>query len=114
MKDFKEYTREKPDKEILSRLISYLKPHKKRFIIVLVMMLIGIVVQLIPSLIIGVTIDVVISETLSTAEKLNYLVYLAGGFILLLVIAFNIEYRQALWLQRNWTKDYFNDETTSV
>ena len=99
MKDFKEYTREKPDKEILSRLISYLKPHKKRFIIVLVMMLIGIVVQLIPSLIIGVTIDVVISETLSTAEKLNYLLYLAGGFVLLLVIAFNIEYRQALWLQ---------------
>jgi ATP-binding cassette subfamily B protein len=99
MKDFKEYTREKPDKEILSRLISYLKPHKKRFIIVLVMMLIGIVVQLIPSLIIGVTIDVVISETLSTAEKLNYLVYLAGGFVLLLVIAFNIEYRQAFWLQ---------------
>ena len=99
MKDFKEYTREKPDKEILSRLISYLKPHKKRFIIVLVMMLIGIVVQLIPSLIIGVTIDVVISETLSNTEKLNYLVYLAGGFVLLLVIAFNIEYRQALWLQ---------------
>lgn len=99
MKDFKEYTREKPDKEILSRLISYLKPHKKRFIIVLVMMLIGIVVQLIPSLIIGVTIDVVISETLSTTEKLNYLVYLAGGFVLLLVIAFNIEYRQAFWLQ---------------
>ncbi len=99
MKDFKEYTREKPDKEILSRLISYLKPHKKRFIIVLVMMLIGIVVQLVPSLIIGVTIDVVISESLSTAEKLNYLVYLAGGFVLLLVIAFNIEYRQALWLQ---------------
>ena len=99
MKDFKEYTREKPDKEILSRLISYLKPHKKRFIIVLVMMLIGIVVQLIPSLIIGVTIDVVISETLSNAEKINYLVYLAGGFVLLLVIAFNIEYRQALWLQ---------------
>ncbi|HBD74661.1 MAG TPA: ABC transporter ATP-binding protein, partial [Acholeplasmataceae bacterium] len=29
----------------------------------------------------------------------NYLVYLAGGFVLLLVIAFNIEYRQALWLQ---------------
>ena len=99
MKDFIEYTREKPDKEILSRLISYLKPHKKRFIIVLVMMLIGIVVQLIPSLIIGVTIDVVISETLSTTEKLNYLVYLAGGFVLLLVIAFNIEYRQAFWLQ---------------
>lgn len=99
MKDFKEYTREKPDKEILSRLISYLKPHKKRFIIVLVMMLIGIVVQLVPSLIIGVTIDVVISESLSTAEKLNYLLYLAGGFVLLLVIAFNIEYRQALWLQ---------------
>lgn len=99
MKDFKEYTREKPDKEILSRLISYLKPHKKRFIIVLVMMLIGIVVQLVPSLIIGITIDVVISETLTTAEKLNYLVYLASGFVLLLVIAFNIEYRQALWLQ---------------
>ena len=99
MKDFKEYTREKPDKEILSRLISYIQPHKKRFILVLIMMLISIVVQLIPSLIIGITIDVVISETLSVAEKLNYLVYLGAGFALLMVVAFNIEYRQSLWLQ---------------
>jgi ATP-binding cassette subfamily B protein len=99
MKDFKEYTREKPDKEILSRLISYIKPHKKRFILVLVMMLVSIIVQLIPSLIIGVTIDVVISQTLTVAEKLNYLVYLGGGFALLMVVAFNIEYRQSLWLQ---------------
>ena len=99
MKDFKEYTREKPDKEILSRLISYIQPHKKRFILVLIMMLISIVVQLIPSLIIGITIDVVISETLSIAEKLNYLVYLGAGFALLMVAAFNIEYRQSLWLQ---------------
>ena len=99
MKDFKEYTREKPDKEILSRLISYIQPHKKRFILVLIMMLISIVVQLIPSLIIGITIDVVISETLSIAEKLNYLVYLGAGFALLMVAAFNIEYRRSLWLQ---------------
>jgi ATP-binding cassette subfamily B protein len=99
MKDFKEYTREKPDKEILSRLISYIKPHKKRFILVLLMMLVSIIVQLIPSLIIGVTIDVVISQTLTVAEKLNYLVYLGGGFALLMVVAFNIEYRQSLWLQ---------------
>ena len=99
MKDFKEYTREKPDKEILSRLISYIQPHKKRFILVLIMMLISIVVQLIPSLIIGITIDGVISETLSVAEKLNYLIYLGAGFALLMVVAFNIEYRQSLWLQ---------------
>lgn len=99
MKDFKEYTREKPDKEILSRLISYIKPHKKRFILVLVLMLISIIVQLVPSLIIGVTIDVVISETLTVNEKLNYLVYLGVGFALLMVVAFNIEYRQSLWLQ---------------
>lgn len=99
MKDFKEYTREKPDKEILSRLISYIQPHKKRFILVLVLMLISIIVQLVPSLIIGVTIDVVISETLTVNEKLNYLVYLGVGFALLMVVAFNIEYRQSLWLQ---------------
>ena len=99
MKDFKEYTREKPDKEILSRLISYIRPHKKRFILVLIMMLISIVVQLIPSLIIGITIDVVISETLSITQKLNYLIYLGAGFALLMVVAFNIEYRQSLWLQ---------------
>lgn len=99
MKDFNEYTREKPDKEILSRLISYIQPHKKRFILVLVLMLISIIVQLVPSLIIGVTIDVVISETLTVNEKLNYLVYLGVGFALLMVVAFNIEYRQSLWLQ---------------
>ena len=99
MKDFKEYTRERPDSVILKRLLSYLKPHKKRFIWVLVLMFISIVVQLVPSILIGVTIDIVINPDITYDSKVIYLVFLSGGFLIILSISMVATYFQTLWLQ---------------
>jgi ATP-binding cassette subfamily B protein len=99
MKDFKEYTRERPDSVILKRLLSYLKPHKKRFIWVLVLMFISIVVQLVPSILIGVTIDIVINPDITYDSKVIYLVLLSGGFLVILSISMVATYFQTLWLQ---------------
>jgi ATP-binding cassette subfamily B protein len=99
MKDFKEYTRERPDSVILKRLLSYLKPHKKRFIWVLVLMFISIVVQLVPSILIGVTIDIVINPDITYDSKVIYLVVLSVGFLLILGISMVATYFQTLWLQ---------------
>jgi len=99
MKDFKEYTRERPDSVILKRLLSYLKPHKKRFIWVLVLMFISIVVQLVPSILIGVTIDIVINPDITYDSKVIYLVVLSVGFLIILSISMVATYFQTLWLQ---------------
>jgi ATP-binding cassette subfamily B protein len=99
MKDFKEYTRERPDSVILKRLLSYLKPHKKRFIWVLVLMFISIVVQLVPSILIGVTIDIVINPDITYDSKVIYLVFLSVGFLIILSISMVATYFQTLWLQ---------------
>ena len=99
MKDFKEYTRERPDSVILKRLLSYLKPHKKRFIWVLVLMFISIVVQLVPSILIGVTIDIVINPDITYDSKVIYLVVLSVGFLFILSISMVATYFQTLWLQ---------------
>ena len=99
MKDFKEYTRERPDSVILKRLLSYLKPHKKRFIWVLVLMFISIVVQLVPSILIGVTIDIVINPDITYDSKVIYLVVLSVGFLVILSISMVATYFQTLWLQ---------------
>ena len=99
MKDFKEYTRERPDSEILKRLISYLKPHKKKFIITMVLMFFSIIVQLVPSLLIGITIDVIIDSSILYDEKVSYLLYLSIGFIGILGTGTTVQYFQTLWLQ---------------
>ena len=99
MKDFKEYTRERSDSEILIRLLNYLKPHKKKFIITMVLMFFSIIVQLVPSLLIGVTIDVIIDDGIVYDDKLAYLLYLSIGFIVILSSGTAIQYFQSLWLQ---------------
>ncbi len=99
MKDFKEYTRERPDSDILKRLLAYLKPHKKKFIWVLVLMFASVVVQLIPSILIGVTIDTIINDAITFDTKVNYLVFLSIGFIGILGVSMFVTYFQTLWLQ---------------
>jgi ATP-binding cassette, subfamily B, multidrug efflux pump len=99
MKDFKEYTRERPDSVIFKRLLSYLKPHKKRFFWVLILMFVSIVVQLIPSILIGVTIDTVINPEITYDTKVMYLIVLSVGFLGILSVSMVATYYQTLWLQ---------------
>jgi ATP-binding cassette, subfamily B, multidrug efflux pump len=100
MKDFKDFTRERSDKEVLSRLISYLKPHRKMFVVVLVMMAFSLLVQLIPPLLIGTVIDSITDESMTVSEK-EMRVFMISGLFLVLIIAANfVTFLQNYWLQR--------------
>lgn len=100
MKDFKDNTRERSDKEVLKRLIAYMKPYKMQFIVVVLLMLVSIGIQLLPPLIIGKTVDVVGSDILTKDEKIMQVVIMSSVFVLALGVAFVIQYFQSMILQK--------------
>ncbi|MFA6801795.1 MAG: hypothetical protein WCR19_06765, partial [Acholeplasmataceae bacterium] len=62
MKDFKDNTRERSDAEVIKRLFSYMVPFYKQLIVIFILMFIAVAVQLLPSLLLGLTIDNVASD----------------------------------------------------
>ena len=100
MKDFKDNTRERSDKEVLRRLLHYAKPYKKEFFWIVIMMIISLAVQLIPPLLIGLTVDTVSNDALSQSEKIQFIIYLTIFFIIILSIAQFISYMQGIMLQK--------------
>ncbi len=100
MKDFKDFTRERSDKEVIRRLAAYIKPHKKMFIIVLFMMAFSLLVQLIPPLLIGTVIDSITDETRTLAEKESRLLMLSLIFLFLIISANVVVFFQNYYLQR--------------
>ena len=100
MKDFKDNTRERSDKEVLRRLLHYAKPYKKEFFWIVIMMIISLAVQLIPPLLIGLTVDTVSNDALSQSEKIQFIIYLTIFFIIILSIAQFISYVQGIMLQK--------------
>ena len=100
MKDFKDNTRERSDKEVLRRLLHYAKPYKKEFFWIVIMMIISLAVQLVPPLLIGLTVDTVSNDALSQSEKIQFIIYLTIFFIVILSIAQFISYVQGIMLQK--------------
>ena len=100
MKDFKDNTRERSDKEVIRRLIGYVKPYKKEMVIVVLMMIVGLLIQMLPPLLIGWTIDIVGSNTLTKDEKTMNIIILLSGFLVILIIANAVQYFQQLILQK--------------
>ncbi|MBE0700526.1 MAG: ABC transporter ATP-binding protein [Acholeplasmataceae bacterium] len=100
MKDFKDNTRERSDKEVIKRLIAYLKPHRKQFFIVLILMFLSLGAQMLPPLLIGLTIETIGDTALARGEKVNFLIYLTVGFTSIMIIASYMIYLQNLWLQK--------------
>ena len=100
MKDFKDFTRERSDKEVLSRLVAYLKPHRKMFVIVLVLMAFSLLVQLIPPLLIGTVIDSITDETMTVSDKEMRVIMISGLFLVLIIAANFVTFLQNYWLQR--------------
>jgi len=99
MKDFKDNTRERSDKDVLVRLFKYMLPYKKQLIIIGVLMLISIAIQLLPSLMLGFAIDNVSSD-LPKDEKIYRLFMLSGAFIFLVLLGNAISYYQSIMLQK--------------
>jgi len=100
MKDFKDNTRERSDKEVIRRLLSYAKPYKKEFVWIVIMMMITLGIQLLPPLLIGLTVDTVADQTLSNEAKIQFMVYLSIFFIVVLFVANFFSYLQGIMLQK--------------
>lgn len=100
MKDFKDNTRERSDKEVIKRLLNYAKPYTKEFILIIILMFIGLGIQIMPPLLIGLTVDTVSDNSLTREGKIEYIVYLSILFIILLAIGNFVGYIQGLMLQK--------------
>ena len=99
MKDFKEYTRNISDLDIFKRLVTYIKPEKKRFFSSVILMIFSTVMRLIPAFLLGLTIDAISNNQLTLEEKLTLIVYYSVGFFLSFILDIVAEYFHNLWLQ---------------
>ncbi len=100
MKDFKDNTRERSDKDVFKRLVKYMIPYKKQFIIVVILMFTLLAIQMAPPLIIGTIVNVITDNDLTKDDKSLYIILISVGFILLLVIANFVQYIQGIMLQK--------------
>lgn len=100
MKDFKDNTRERSDKEVLRRLLRYMIPYKVQFIWITIMMFVGIGLQLLPPFLIGFTVDTVASDILTQDEKLYRIIIMGALFIVALVVGNLVNYYQSIMLQK--------------
>ena len=100
MKDFKDNTRERSDKDVLRRLLGYVKPYKKEFIVIILLMFLTLGIQLLPPLLIGLTIDIVGSDTMARSEQIQYIVIMSIGFLGALIVGNYIMYIQSMMLQK--------------
>ncbi len=99
MKDFKEYTRNISDLDIFKRLVTYIKPEKKKFFSSVILMVFSTIMRLIPAFLLGLTIDAISNNQLTLEEKLTLIVYYSVGFFLSFILDIVAEYFHNLWLQ---------------
>ena len=107
MKDFKDNTRERSDAEVIKRLFSYMVPFYKQLIVIFILMFIAVAVQLLPSLLLGVTIDNVASDA-ERSEKIIRMIYLSVIFVILMIGGNLISYFQSIMLQKVGQKTVVN------
>jgi ATP-binding cassette subfamily B protein len=100
MKDFKDNTRERKDSDVIRRLLSYMKPFRKEFVLIVIFMFVGLGIQLLPPFLIGRTVDIVGSDILTRNEKIEFVVMLSIFFILALTIGNVVQYIQSVMLQK--------------
>ena len=86
------------DIQTFKRLLQYLKPHKEKFILSLVLMVFVVLVDLIPPIFMGIVIDKVGIAT--STKDLNIILLLLGGFVVTIFLAIVLSYFQSLILQR--------------
>jgi ATP-binding cassette, subfamily B, multidrug efflux pump len=100
MKDFKDFTRERSDKVVIRRLISYLKPYRLQFFVILFLMFVTLGVQLVTPVLIGTIVDVLSDAERTSSEKINLIWLISAGFFIVLLISFSVMYIQNVWLQK--------------
>ncbi len=100
MKDFKDNTRERSDKEVIKRLFAYALPYKKEFALIIFLMFIGIGIQLLPALLIGYTIDLVSNDTMERSQQTLNILLMGGAFLAAMLIGNFTNFYQNYMLQK--------------
>ncbi|MFH0766519.1 MAG: ABC transporter ATP-binding protein, partial [Bacillota bacterium] len=100
MKDFKDNTRERSDKEVIKRLINYALPYKKEFALIIFLMLFGVAIQLLPAILIGYTIDIVGSDTMQRDQQVLYIIFMGGAFLVAMFLGNFTQFYQMYILQK--------------
>ena len=90
------------DKTIIKRLFAYLKPHKKTFIIVIILTALTVICAQLPTLLLGF----VINELGSSSIDLRMIALIVSGAGLLFIGTTIIQYEQTIMLQK-WVKELF-------
>ncbi|MDL2292397.1 ABC transporter ATP-binding protein/permease [Acholeplasma sp. OttesenSCG-928-E16] len=99
MKDFKENTRTLGDKVVIKKLFKYIKPHKKTLIVALLLTFLVLTIDLLPPALLGMMIDTLTSTDHSNTYKITFIVVVAIGYVVLLVIGNIVSYKQTIMLQ---------------
>ncbi|VEU81027.1 ABC-type multidrug/protein/lipid transport system ATPase component [Haploplasma axanthum] len=86
----------KKDVKLFKRLLEYLKPHKKPFIISLILMFVVVLVELLPPLLIGKILNT-IGEN-KDGSALEIILYIVG-FLVILLISLGLNFKQTVILQ---------------
>ena len=92
---YDESERHMSDKEIVTRLMRYAKPHWKSFVLVLIVMLFSIAYDLISPLILKH-----VQDTIQSSFELNYLFCIVGVYAGVLIVSLVCTYFQAIILQK--------------
>jgi len=100
LKDFKDNTRERSDKEVIKRLFAYALPYKKEFALIIFLMFIGIGIQLLPALLIGYTIDLVSNDTMERSQQTLNILLMGGAFLAAMLIGNFTNFYQNYMLQK--------------
>jgi ATP-binding cassette subfamily B protein len=93
------FDRNMNDGEIVARLMKYAKPYWKKFLVVLIIMLISIAYDLVSPLIVGY-----IEETVKSDFELSRLYLVVGIYAGVLIISMTCTYFQAIILQKTGQK----------
>ncbi|MDY0277347.1 MAG: ABC transporter ATP-binding protein [Acholeplasma sp.] len=88
------------DSQIFKRLLVYLKPYQKEFIISLLLMFLVVLVDLVPSLFIGKIINIIGDDVMTVEAKIGVIITYLAGFVVILGIALTLNYKQSVILQQ--------------
>lgn len=99
MRDFNEQNIEVSDSKIIGRLLTFIKPHKKRFIIAMILMLLSLGTELVIPSAMGYLLDI-LRKNEAPDVILKEVIFLTLLFAIFIAFTFVVVYLQSIFLQK--------------
>ncbi|WP_025725365.1 ABC transporter ATP-binding protein [Acholeplasma granularum] len=99
MRDFQDHHTASADKDLLKRLLQYLKPHKLKFIMAFLMMFVTTFTNVILPLATGFSIDFMTKEDVTFDDKIKVLIFAAIIGLIIVLISVVVGFFQQVILQ---------------